>query len=94
MAVRDFSNATGSGRLKPYHWMLDQKRLKTSVYTDVVFGRCKSLRGNTCASVFATAFHYVRVKAMVTEKDAHMSLDEFFDKVGVPSKMISDQEID
>ena len=89
-AVRDFSATTGGRRLKPHHWLMDQKRIDCPVYHDVLFGKCKSLKGNTCATVFATAFHYVRVQALASKADAHFSLDDFFDKVGIPSRLVSD----
>ena len=90
LAVRDFSTTTGGRRLKPYHWIMDQKRLSCPVYSDVVFGKCKSLRGNTCASVYATTFNYVRAKAMKSKKECHFTLDDFFEKIGVPLKMVTD----
>jgi len=90
LAVRDFTDTTGSRRLKPHHWQLEHKRLSCPVYNDVMFGKCKSLRGNECASVFATAFHFIKAKAMKSKKDSHFSLDDFFEKIGVPSVMISD----
>ena len=68
LAVRDFTNTSGGRRLKPYHWVLNQRRLDCEVYTDTLFGKCKSLRGNTCAQVFATPFHYVRVFPMESKK--------------------------
>ena len=90
LAVRDFTTTTGGRRLKPYHWLMDQKRLSCPVYSDVVFGKCKSLRGNTCASVYATTFNYVRAKAMKSKKECHFTLDDFFEKIGVPLKMVTD----
>ena len=85
LAVRDFSNTTGGRRLKPRHWLLEQKLLQCPVYHDTFFARCKSLRGNTCASVFASSFQYIRVKAMASKGDSHFNLDDFFHKVGVQS---------
>ena len=90
MAVRDFTHTTGGRRLKPHHWVLNHARLDCEVYTDTLIARCKSLRGNTCAQVFATAFHFVRVFAMESKKDAHYSLDDFFREVGVPQVLIPD----
>ena len=34
LAVRDFTHTTGGRRLKPYSWILKQKRLGCDVYTD------------------------------------------------------------
>ena len=90
LAVRDFTDVTGSKRLKPHHWVLNQIRLGCEVFTDTMFGRCKSLRGNICAQIFATAFHYVRAFPMEARKDAHYSLDDFFNEVGVPQVLVPD----
>ena len=90
LAVRDFSTVTGSKRLKPAHWVLKQRRFQSDAYTDTLFGKCKSLRGNTCAQVFATPFQFVRVFPMTSKKDAHFALDDFFQQVGVPQVMIPD----
>ena len=83
-AVRDFTHTSGGRRLKPQHCVLKQPRLSTEVYTDTVFGKCMSLRGNKCAQVFVTPFHYVRVLPLQSKKDAHFALDDFFHKVGIP----------
>ena len=90
LAVRDFSHTTGGRRLKPSHWVLNQKRLDCEVYTDTMFGKCKSLRGNTCAQIFATAFHFVRCFAMESKKDAYLTLDDFFRQVGIPQVLVPD----
>ena len=90
LAVRDFSTTTGGRRLKPHHWMVDQKRISCPVYHDTIFAKCKSLRGNTCAEVYATAFQYQKVISLPKKADAHYSLDDFFNKVGIPSVLISD----
>ena len=42
------------------------------------------------ATVFATAFHHVFVKAQAKKSLAHFSLDDFFHKVGVPWEMTPD----
>ena len=69
LAVRDFTHTTGGRRLKPYHWVLKLKRLDTDVYTDTMFSSCKSLRGNTCAQIFATDFHFVRAFPMAGKQE-------------------------
>ena len=53
-------------------------------------GKCKSLRGNKFASIYATAGQFVRAKCMATKSDVHYTLDDFFDKIAVPSVMITD----
>ena len=90
LAVRDFSTVSGGRRLKPAHWVLKRKRIQADVYTDTLYGRCKSLRGNTHAQIFATPFQFVRAFPMASKGDAHYALDDFFDQVGVPQVMIPD----
>ena len=90
VAVRDFSSTTGSRRLKPRHWLLDQKRVGCAAYHDTYFGKCKSLRGNTCAAVFGTTFHSALVDALRTKGDSHYSFDVFCERIGIPTRLISD----
>ena len=90
LAVRDFTHTTGGRRLKPSHWVLNQARLDCQVYTDTLIARCRSLRGNKVAQVFATFFHFVRVFPMESKRDAHYSLDDFFREVGIPQVLIPD----
>ena len=94
MAVRDFTNTTGSKRLKPSHTVLDHDRLQSELYTDTFFGKCKSLRGNTCAQIYASTFHWIRAFSMESKKDAHYTLDHLFKDVGVPQMMIPDNAME
>ena len=89
-AVRDFTHTSGGRRLKPYSYMLRHKRIDTEVYTDTLFGKVKSLRGNTCCQVYATPFQFIRAYPMVSKKEAHTTVDEFFRKIGVPQAIIPD----
>ena len=81
-AVRDFSNVTGSKRLKPHAWMLDYKRIQGTVYTDTFHGVCKSLRGNLYSQVYATDYQYTRTYPMKQRSDVHETLEDFFRDVG------------
>ena len=89
-AVRDFSHSTGGRRLKPYSWMLKYPRIECEVFTDTLFGKVKSLRGNTCCQIFCTYFHYIRAIPLKSKSQAHQALDIFFKRVGIPSAMIPD----
>jgi hypothetical protein len=90
LAVRDFSHTTAGRRLKPYAYQLKYPRLSCTMYTDTMFGRVRSLDGNTCAQVYCTPFHWIHVDPMATEKDAHKTLDPLFRQAGVPKIMVSD----
>ena len=59
LAVRDFTHTKGGRRLKPFSWILKQKRLGCDVYTDTMHAKCKSLRGNTCCQIHMTPSHFV-----------------------------------
>ena len=90
MAVRDFSDASGSRRLKPYASLLKWKRLAEDLYTDTMFAKCKSLRGNTCCQMYASPFHWIYARPMKKKSEAHYTLDELFSKFGVPRAIIPD----
>ena len=90
MAVRDFSDVSGKRRLKPHHTMMDWKRIQGTVYTDTLYGPCKSLSGKTHSQVYATDYQYVQTYSMEREKDAHLTLQQFFSEVGVPNTIVSD----
>ena len=90
LGVRDFSNVTGSRRLKPIHHQLKHRRLDVEMYVDTVEGRCVSLLGNRHATIYCTPFHYIAVDPMPTKGDAHKTLDSLFRRVGVPRVLIPD----
>jgi len=58
------------------------------VFTDTVFGKVKSLSGNTCTQVYGTTFHWCMAVPMEAKADVHFSLDELFQKCGIPSCLI------
>jgi len=84
LAVRDFSNATGTRRLKPYAQQLRWTRLKCPMYSDIMYGPCVSLQGNKYAVVFCTDFHWIYFYPIAERKHAHYSLDDLFRRYGVP----------
>ena len=90
MAVRDFTNKSGSRRLKPFHYQLKYPRLNVEMFTDTFIARMKSLMGNTCAQIYATSFHWVGVWPMKSKSEAHFTLDQLFSRVGVPRVIIPD----
>ncbi len=90
LAVRDFSHTTGGRRLKPYAWMLKFPRRQCAAYTDTLFSKVKSLRGNTCCQVYVTDCHAVAAYPMKSKADAHLSLDDYFRQHGIPQVMTPD----
>ena len=90
LAVRDLVSVTGDRRLKPTAYQLRFRRLRVEMYCDVMIGKTKSLRGNSCAVVFATTFHWIRVYPIPKRKDAHIALKSLFKDFGVPHTLIPD----
>jgi len=84
LAVRDFTNATGSRRLKPIHHQLKCRRLDVEMCCDMLEGRSVSLLGNRHATVCCTPFHWIAVDPTKEKSDAHKTLDTLFGSVGVP----------
>ena len=89
-AVRDFTHTSGGRRMKPLAYQLRYPRLNVEMYTDTVFGKVKSLLGNTCAQVYTTPFHWCHVDPMRTKSEAHLTLDALFKSVGIPRVLIPD----
>ena len=88
--VRDFSNPTMGRRLKPFSYQLLFRHLRTTMYTDTMFSKVKSLQQNTCAQVFCTPVDWTRVFPLRSKGDAHLALDLLHRRHGVPAKLICD----
>jgi hypothetical protein len=48
-------------RFKTSQQQLNHKQLATKFYSDTLFPKVKSLRGNTCAQLFCTSDGYAKV---------------------------------
>ena len=68
---------------------LRYNRINTTIYTDTLFSKIKSLKGNKCAQLFANE-DYVKVIPTVTESQAGRALQEFVEDVGVLINMVVD----
>lgn len=89
-AVRDFLHTTGGRRLKPHHCQLKCPRLNCEMCMDTVFGKIKSLQGNSCAQAHCAPFHWCLVDPIESKGDAPLTLDSLFQKVGTPKALIPD----
>lgn len=69
---------------------LRYKRLNHAVFHDNLKANVASLRGNTCAEIYATDFGWSRIFPMKKESDVHESLDLFLSRYGIPESLISD----
>ena len=65
------------------------RRLATTVFTDTMFGKIKSLKGNTCGQIFS-AGKFVHFEPMVRKSSAGDKLNCFFHEVGVPERLVFD----
>jgi len=90
LAVRDFTNVTGSRRLKPIHNQLKYRRLDAEMYCYILEGRSVSLLGNQYAAVYCTPFHWIAVDPIKEKSDAQKTLDTLFRSVGVPRVITPD----
>ena len=90
LAVRDYTSGIKGRRLKPYTLQLRYPRLNTTLYTDVLVGKCTSLLGNKYATVFCDENHWTFVDPLVTRSDAHLSLDRLFHRYGIPKTLVPD----
>ena len=66
------------------------RRLKTTFYTDTMFAKVKSLKGNTCAQIFTDGKGFIAAYPMSTKRHAGKSLRRLIEDVGIPSKIIYD----
>ena len=65
-------------------------RLRTSLFTDTMYSKIRSKRGNKAAQVFTNDLGWVRVYPMETESSAPEALALLFARDGVPDTMIMD----
>jgi hypothetical protein len=71
------------------HMLLRSNRLNTTLYSDTLFAKVKSLKGNKCAQLFCSK-GYIRVYPMASKSDAGVALQEFIEDVGIPHEMVCD----
>ena len=69
--------------------MLHYRRLDTTFYSDTMFSKVKSLKGNTCAQVFV-AEYFVRVHPMPSKANAGRALQVLAEDIGVPNQLVID----
>ena len=78
-------------RYRTDNMSLSLRRLNTRFYTDTLFAKVKSLKGNTCAQVFATDdIGFVRVHPMSSKSQAGEALRGLAEDIGVPNEIVCD----
>lgn len=63
--------------------------MKSTFYTDTLFSKVKSIKGNKCAQIYCGG-NYVKILPMVSKSQVGTSLQEFADDVGVMDQLVVD----
>lgn len=69
---------------------LTRRHLKGNFYTDTFFSSVESMDGYRAAQLFINHYRYLHVVLMVSKGEAPTALRHFFDNVGLPDLIISD----
>ena len=69
---------------------LHHTRLNTTIYTDTMFAKVKSLKGHTCAQVFTDGKGFIHAIPMKSKKDAGTALRTFIQDFGIPRVLAYD----
>ena len=88
--IRTVLNPTLSRRFRTNDRQLRYRRLAVEMFTDTLFSKVKSKRGNTCSQVFGTAGGWARAYPMKLKSQAHEALSLLHQREGVPNVMIMD----
>lgn len=73
--------------------MLRYNRLRCPLYTDTLLAseRCVSVRGYTCAQIFASEFGFIFPCLMRKRADMSLATKRLFKEIGVPTELICDR---
>ena len=78
-------------RYRTDHMSLSYRRLNVCFYSDTLFAKVTSLKGNTCAQVFATNdIGFVRVHPMSSKSQAGDALKAVAEDIGIPNEIVVD----
>lgn len=89
--VRDFTNMTGTRRLRHLTQQLAYRPLNAVCYSDTMYGQAPSLINKyTCAQIYCTDFGWIKVYPMRSKGEAHFTLDLLHHQVGAFKVMIPD----
>ena len=78
-------------RYRTDHMSLSYRRLNVRFYSDTLFAKVTSLKGNTCAQVFATNdIGFVRVHPMSSKSQAGDALKAVAEDIGIPNEIVVD----
>jgi hypothetical protein len=68
---------------------LNHNYLQTRMYTDTLFSKVLSIRGNKCAQIFCNE-DFIKVVSMSSKSHAGRALKDLIDDVGVPTQIVAD----
>ena len=78
-------------RYRTDHLSLSYRRLSTRIYSDTLFAKVTSLKGNTCAQIFTTNdIGFIRVHPMSSKSQAGEALKSLAEDVGIPNELVVD----
>ena len=93
LCVRNVEDITLNCRYAYNDRMLRYKYLACDMFSDTMFASARvgmSIRGYTCAQVFATDFGWGLALTLPSEKQNHLAFKNLFKTYGVPRIMIMD----
>jgi hypothetical protein len=88
--IRTVANPSISRRFRTNDRQLRYRRLRTTLFTDTMFSKIPSRRGNTCAQIFCDQSGWTRIYPMKRKGEAHEALSLLFHESGVPHTMVAD----
>lgn len=63
-------------------------------YTDTLFSKTKSLKGNTCAQIYSNGKGFTWVEPMKSKVEAGKTLKKFIQDVGIPNALTTDGSLE
>ena len=93
LCKRNTSDISLNRRYSNNDRMLRYPRVRAITFTDTLLTskRCVSIRGFTCAQIFATEFGFIFASPMKKRAELPKALKLFFKDIGVPPKLIADK---
>ena len=76
-------------RYRTDHMALRYRRLQATFYTDTLFSKVISIKGNKCAQLF-TSGNFIKMYPMTTKSHVGVALQDFADDVGIMDQLIVD----
>ena len=80
-------------RYRVDHLHLNRYRLNGDWYTDTLFSKVKSIKGNKCAQVYTNG-SFTSVHPMTSNSQIGQTLTDFSDDVGIPDTLYTDAAIE